>query len=148
MQWYITQKMRKQNHKIQLMKYNSLQCEIAIELPKPRLSSSVFPILSLQTSDNICLQIPVHTLSSPESEYVHISRIYTISCCFEFGWNGFSQGHCLPPLPMDECMGIMAMSLWCDIFFLKLKPVMTSWGYHNINIFSFHFPPFPTNRES
>ena len=77
--------MRKQNHKIQLMKYNSLQCEIAIELPKPRLSSSVFPILSLQTSDNICLQIPVHTLSSPESEYVHISRIYTISCCFEFG---------------------------------------------------------------
>lgn len=52
---------------------------------------------------------------------MHISRIYTISCCSEFGWNGFSQGHCLPPLPIDESMGIMAMSLWCDIFFLKTE---------------------------
>ena len=75
-------------------------------------SDSASKFLSLQTSNKHFLMAPVHTLSSPELVYIHVSSIYTIGCCSKFRWHGVSQ----VPFLLHKYMRIAAMFLWYNIF--------------------------------
>ena len=78
-------------------------------------SDSASRFLSLQTSNKHFLMAPVHTLSSPELVYIHVSSIYTIGCCSKFRWHGFAQ----VPLLLIHIQELQ--QCFCDTIYFYLK---------------------------
>ena len=94
-------------------------------------SDSASRFLSLKTSNKHFLMAPVHTLSSPELVYIHVSSIYTIGCCSKFRWHGFAQ---VPSLlihiqELQQC--------FCDTIYFYLKIGTNS----DLRLLFFHYCP-------